>query len=148
MKKSIILTAALAAAMTLAACHEEEKKAIEFGNLPAAAQTFVQTHFADKQISIIYHDTEVADKDYEVIFSDGANIDFTKQGDWDEVEDRDADGVPTAIIPAAINEYVASHHAGQYVVQIGKDGKKYEVELNSTVEMVFDRSGAFLRYDD
>ncbi len=148
MKKSIILTAALAAAMTLAACHEEEKKAIEFGNLPVAAQTFVQTHFADKQISIIYHDTEVADKDYEVIFTDGANIDFTKQGDWDEVEDRDADGVPTAIIPAAINEYVASHHASQYVVQIGKDGKKYEVELNSTVEMVFDRSGAFLRYDD
>lgn len=148
MKKSIILTAALAAAMTLAACHDEEKKAIEYGKLPTAAQTFVQTHFADKQISIIYHDTEVADKDYEVIFTDGANIDFTKRGEWNEVEDRDADGVPAAIIPAAISEYVASHHAGQYVVQIGKDRRTYEVKLNSTVEIVFDLSGAFLRYDD
>jgi hypothetical protein len=56
--------------------------------------------------------------------------------------------VPTAIIPAAINEYVAAKHAGQYVVQIGKDGKNYEVELNSTIEMVFDKNGNFLRYDD
>lgn len=76
----------------------------------------IWTHFADKQISIVYHDQEVADKGYEVIFTDGANVDFTRQGEWDEVEDRDADGVPTAIIPAAINEYVAAKHAGQYVV--------------------------------
>ena len=115
MKKNIILSAALMVAMTLTACHKAEKVAIEFSELPAAAQTFVQTHFADKQISIVYHD---------------------------------ADGVPTAIIPAAINEYVAAKHAGQYVVQIGKDGKNYEVELNSTIEIVFDKNGNFLRYDD
>ena len=148
MKKNIILSAALMVAMTLTACHKAEKVAIEFSELPAAAQTFVQTHFADKQISIVYHDQEVADKGYEVIFTDGANVDFTRQGEWDEVEDRDADGVPTAIIPAAINGYVAAKHAGQYVVQIGKDGKNYEVELNSTIEMVFDKNGNFLRYDD
>ena len=148
MKKSIILTAAIVTAMSLTACHKEEKKAIDFSELPAEAQTFVQTHFADKQISIVYRDHEVADKDYEVIFSDGANVDFTKKGEWDEVEDRDADGVPTAIIPAAINDYVAGKHAGQYVVQIGKDRNEYEVELNNTIEMVFDKNGTFLRYDD
>lgn len=148
MKKSIILSLAMTALVSLSACHKAEKKAIEFAELPEAAQTFVQTHFADKQISVVYKDQEVADKDYEVIFTDGANIDFTKKGEWDEVEDRDADGVPAAIVPQAIAAYVATNHAGQYVVQIGKDGKYYEVELNSTVEMVFDKEGTFVRYDD
>ena len=64
------------------------------------------------------------------------------------MEDRDADGVPVAIIPAAISDYVATHHTGQYVVQIGRDRTRYDVELNSTIEMEFDKNGVFVRYDD
>ena len=148
MKQGIIFTAAIAVAMSLVACDEEDKKPIEFSDLPQSAQTFVQTHFADKQIAAVYRDSEVADKDYEVIFVDGANIDFTKKGEWDEVEDRDADGVPTAIMPQGIVDYVATTYAGQYVVQIGKDRSNYEVELVNGVDLVFDKEGRFLRYDD
>lgn len=148
MKKSIIMTAAMIAAMSMAACHKDEKRVIEFGELPQTAQTFVQTHFADKQVAIVYYDREVSGSEYEVTFTDGANIDFRKNGEWKEVEDRDTNGVPPAIIPAAISDYVAAHHAGQYVVQIGKDKNKYDVELNSTVEMEFDKNGVFIRYDD
>lgn len=146
--KSTIITLSLAAIIGLGACNKTEKKTIAFNELPQAAQTFVNTHFANKQIAVVYHDTEVGDRDYEVRFTDGANIDFTKQGEWDEVEDRDTNGVPTAIIPTAINEYVATKHAGQYVVQIGKDRNEYDVELNSTVEITFDKNGSFVRYDD
>lgn len=148
MKQGIIFTAAIAVAMSLVACDEEGKKPIEFSDLPQSAQTFVQTHFADKQIAAVYRDSEVADKDYEVIFVDGANIDFTKKGEWDEVEDRDADGVPTAIMPQGIVDYVATTYVGQYVVQIGKDRSNYEVELVNGVDLVFDKEGRFLRYDD
>lgn len=148
MNTNTLATLTMMALMTLASCDDAEKKAIQFSELPQEAQTFVETHFADKQISAIYKDQEIADQDYEVIFTDGANIDFTKNGVWDEVEDRDADGVPLAIIPEAIVTYVNTNHAGQYVVQIGKDGSNYEVELNNTTEMVFDKNGAFLRYDD
>lgn len=134
--------------MSLLSCQKDEKQVIEFNELPEAAQTFVETHFSDKQVSIIYHDRELTDNEYEVIFSDGANIDFTKKGEWDEVEDRDADGVPQAIIPQAILDYVSTNHNGQYIVQIGKERNNYEVELNSTVEIVFDKNGQFIRYDD
>ncbi len=148
MKGSIILTMAIFAAVSLSACNHEDKKVIQFGELPQAAQTFVDTHFADKQVSIVYHDTELADKDYEVIFTDGANIDFSKKGEWTEVEDRDTNGVPTAIMLQGIVDYVSSNFAGQYVVQLGKERSNYEVELNNGVEMVFDKEGQFLRYDD
>ena len=148
MKGSIILTMAIFAAVSLSACNHEDKKVIQFGELPQAAQTFVNTHFADKQVSIVYHDTELADKDYEVIFTDGANIDFSKKGEWTEVEDRDTNGVPTAIMLQGIVDYVSNNFAGQYVVQLGKERSNYEVELNNGVEMVFDKEGQFLRYDD
>lgn len=148
MKGSIILAMAIFAAVSLSACNHEDKKVIQFGELPQAAQTFVDTHFADKQVSIVYHDTELADKDYEVIFTDGANIDFSKKGEWTEVEDRDTNGVPTAIMLQGIVDYVSTNFAGQYVVQLGKERSNYEVELNNGVEMVFDKDGQFLRYDD
>lgn len=148
MKGSIILTMAIFAAVSLSACNHEDKKVIQFGELPQAAQTFVDTHFADKQVSIVYHDTELTDKDYEVIFTDGANIDFSKKGEWTEVEDRDTNGVPTAIMLQGIVDYVSTNFAGQYVVQLGKERSNYEVELNNGVEMVFDKEGQFLRYDD
>lgn len=148
MKGSIILTMAIFAAVSLSACNHEDKKVIQFGELPQAAQTFVDTHFADKQVSIVYHDTELADKDYEVIFTDGANIDFSKKGEWTEVEDRDTNGVPTAIMLQGIVDYVSTNFAGQYVVQLGKERSNYEVELNNGVELVFDKEGQFLRYDD
>lgn len=148
MKGSIILAMAIFAAVSLSACNHEDKKVIQFGELPQAAQTFVDTHFADKQVSIVYHDTELADKDYEVIFTDGANIDFSKKGEWTEVEDRDTNGVPTAIMLQGIVDYVSTNFAGQYVVQLGKERSNYEVELNNGVEMVFDKEGQFLRYDD
>lgn len=148
MKKIFYLSTALLAALSLNACQEEGKKAIEFDSLPETAKELVNTHFADKQVAAVYRDHEVTDKDYEVIFTDGANIDFTKKGEWDEVEDRDADGVPEAIIPQAIREYVNEKHTGQYVVQIGKERKEYEVELNSSIEITFDKNGKFVRYDD
>ncbi|MBR4506858.1 MAG: PepSY-like domain-containing protein [Bacteroidales bacterium] len=148
MKKTIVMSATIVAAMSLAACHEDGKKVIDFSELPLTAQTFVQTHFTDKLVSTVFHDNEVADNEYEVIFTDGANIDFTSNGEWDEVEDRDTNGVPTAIIPLGVIDYVAANHAGLYVVQIGKDRNNYDVELNNTIELVFNKNGEFLRYDD
>jgi len=148
MKNLIFKMMAVVMLFVFASCQDEGKKAIQFSELPQVAQTFVQTHFADKQVSVVYHDQEIADNEYEVIFTDGARVDFTKNGEWDEVEDRDTDGVPTAIIPQAITTYVTTNHAANYVVQISKDRNNYEVELNNSMELVFDKNGNFVRYDD
>ncbi|MDY6371463.1 MAG: PepSY-like domain-containing protein [Bacteroidales bacterium] len=148
MKNLAIAAIVTAAAFASCACSKPEKRVIEFTALPQAAQTFVQTHFADKQVAIVYRDRELFDKDYEVIFMDGSNVDFNGSGTWTEVEDRDANGVPTAIIPAAIQEYVTARHPGQYIVEISKDTYGYDVELNTTIELEFNKSGQIRGYDD
>ncbi|MBQ6727089.1 MAG: PepSY-like domain-containing protein [Bacteroidales bacterium] len=148
MKKNFLLTASLLAALSMAACNDNDKKAINFGSLPSAAQSFVKTHFGDKQISVVYHDSGIGDNEYEVLFADGAKVEFTAKGEWDEVADRDSDGVPTAIIPQAIASYVNSSHPNTYIVDINKERRTYEVELNNSIEIVFDKNGNFQRYDD
>ena len=66
---------ALLAIMALAfiSCESQERVAVEFNQLPAEAQSFVKTHFSDKTISIIFHDKDLFDKDYEVMFVTGKN---------------------------------------------------------------------------
>ena len=147
MRKNIFLTALLLIAVSLVACNDNDKKVINFGSLPSAAQTFVKTHFSDKEVSVVFRE-HYGDNEYEVLFTDGAKVEFTRKGEWDEVEDRDADGVPSSIIPQAIIDYVTTNHAAQKIVQINKERRKYEVELNNSVDIEFDTNGNFVRYDD
>ncbi len=148
MKKLTFAALVVAVAFASCACSKPDKRVVEFTAMPQQAQTFINTHFADKQIAICYQDRELFDRDYEVIFMDGSNVDFTSDGLWTEVEDRDTNGVPVAIIPAAILEYVNARHPGQYIVEISKDRRGYDIELNTTIELEFDNSGQLRRYDD
>ena len=144
MKFITVITVALAMSMSLMYCSKDGKRNINFNELPQTAQTFVQSHFSDKQVSIVYREHN----EYEVVFVDGAKIEFTRNGEWDEVEDHDADGIPVAIMLQPIVDYVKANHPGQPIVKINKERSKYEVELSSTIEIIFNKSGDFVRYDD
>ncbi|KWW29742.1 MAG: Protein of unknown function (DUF2874) [bacterium P3] len=148
MKHTPLFALTLLTAVSLTSCRHHDGQTAAVDALPATAQTFVQTHFSDKQVAAVRHDRDILDGDYEVIFTDGASIDFTRSGAWEEVKDRDADGVPAAIIPQPILDHVAANHAGQHVVQISREATGYDVELSSTLELEFDANGVFLRYDN
>ncbi len=135
-------------AFGLMSCESENRVAVEFGQLPNKAQEFITTHFPDKTISIIFHDKDMFDKDYEVIFEDTSNVDFNSKGEWTEIEIKTEPGVPAAAIPSAIVNYVSAKHPTTFIVQINKDRRDYEVELRNGIDLVFDKNGNFLRYDD
>jgi Protein of unknown function (DUF2874). len=64
------------------------------------------------------------------------------------VKDRDEDGVPTGFLPTAMANYVATNFPGVNIIEVNKERSKFEVELNNGVELVFDKNGNFLRYDN
>lgn len=130
------------------ACESSESKVIEFSGLPAAAQKFVKTHFADKTVSVVYSDKDLFDHDYEVVFEDGSSVEFNEDGQWKDIEVKTAPGVPEKAMPVAIVNYVKAKHPSNFVKQISKDKREYEVELNNGVDIVFDKNGNFKRYDD
>ncbi|MBR5254983.1 MAG: PepSY-like domain-containing protein [Bacteroidales bacterium] len=129
-------------------CESQEKVAVEFNQLPAKAQNFVKTHFSDKTITVIFYDKDLLDKDYEVIFEDTSNVDFNSKGEWTKIEVKVEPGVPTNAIPTSIVNYVNAKHPNTFIISINKDRRDYEVELRNGLDLVFDKNGNFLRYDD
>ena len=146
MRHFAFIAFAISMFMNLCACNDD-KRPITLTELPRYSQSFVKTYFPDKQVSAVFKEVH-GKNDYEVLFSDGAQIEFTSKGDWDEVKDRDADGIPTGFLPKAMVNYVSANFSGAYIIEINKEHSKFEVELNNGIELVFDLYGNFLRYDD
>ena len=147
MKKYIYVVVMAAAAMVLCACGMGDKQVVDFTMLPQTAQTFVKTNFADKQVAIVYYDRDIFDKDYELYFNDGSKIKFQSNGEWEEIEDK-MNGVPMAVLPAGISQYVTARHPNMPVVKIERKRYGFKVELASEIEMKFNKGGQFFRYDD
>ncbi len=144
--KIAFLSLLFAVAIGFVAC-EKPERVITFEQLPATAQQFVNQHFANCEIAYIIEDPSTLDHSYTVQFLNNYEIEFDGDGEWTEV-DCVRDSVPIAIVPAAITAYVTQHFAQQFVVKISYEHRKYEVKLNTSLELVFDRKGNFKYIDD
>ncbi len=116
--------------------------------LPQAARTMLKKYFPNKTIHHIKTDNKVlGGKDYEVILSDGTEIDFNKEGSWTEIDCGRA-AVPAALLLPAINQYVATNFKGAKIVQVEINRNSYEIELSTGIDLKFDRAGNFLKIDN
>ena len=80
---------------------------------------------------------------YEVKLNNGAEIDFDKNGNWEEISDKQ--GVPTDLIPVKIKAYVDKKYKGVKVEAIDKEKNKIKVDLNNDIDLDFDKNGNFVR---
>lgn len=116
--------------------------------LPKAAQTTIANNFKAK-VSVVKIDKDFGRvSDYEAVLTDGTEISFDRNGNWDNIEVGNAHSVPAAFIPKAVQEYVGRNQQGTRIVGIDKERHGYDVELSNGVELKFDKVGNFLRYDD
>lgn len=144
--KKLYLAIALLLATSLSAC-EQNDTPITFNELPTISQQFIQRHFGDLDIALVVKDYDDLSFTYDVNFVNLYEVDFDKNGEWIKV-DCQRDSVPTAIVPAGIANYVATRFNGQYIVEIERNTRSYDVELNTGVDVVFDKDGNFKRIDD
>lgn len=115
--------------------------------LPKAAQAVLSKNFK-AGVSVIKIDKDFGRiSEYEVILTDGTEITFDRDGNWDNVEVKKQSSVPSAFVPKAISDYVKAQHPKLKIVGIDKERSGYEVELSNGIEMKFDKEGKFLRYD-
>lgn len=116
--------------------------------LPKAAQTVLSNNFK-AGVSIVKIEKELGRvSEYEVILTDGTEITFDRNGNWDNVEVGNKSSVPSGFVPKAIADYVKAQQPGQKIIGIDKERSGYDVELSNGVEMKFNKEGKFLRYDD
>lgn len=145
MRKFMTLVAiATAALLGLQSC-EKNDELIGENKLPSAAQTFLQENFPSEAVSSVVKDYDDGTHTYKVSLSDGTFIEFKKNGEWKEIENRTT-GVPESVIPTKILEYIKANYPDNFVIDIERD-RHYDVELNSGLDLDFNSKGEFLRID-
>ncbi len=120
----------------------------DINQLPLSARNFINRHFTKPQVAHIKIDSEVLSKKYEVLLTNGIEIDFDGKGNWQEVDAKKGK-VPATIIPSFVSSYLKTNNfTTEFVTKIERDRKGYEVELNTDLTFKFDKNGKFRKADD
>lgn len=141
MKKVLLILAVLAAGMGLWSCsgHDDHHETvISFSQLPAQAQTFVNTYFKDTKVTRVDKDTEHQSAEFEVYLADGSQIEFDHQGAWVEVTAPRGKAIPDGIAPEGLVKAVEARFAGQAIHEISIEAFGYEVELLNGTDIKLD----------
>lgn len=145
MKRFSILALLLLSLTVVFACND--KVSTDIGVLPQQSRQFLSTHFAGIPVSHIQIDKDFLVVDsYDVILTDGTNVELNRKGEWKEVKRHNA-AIPTAIIPAFIRKYVKQHYPTAKVLAISRDRRDYEVDLDNRLELKFDLKGNLIEID-
>lgn len=144
--KKIVTILFLFSLISTAACADEDKP-IVIGQLPAQSQEFISTYFADSQTAFVKIDHDFLVKDYEVIFVDGTQLTFNGKGIWQKI-DCQRKAVPAELIPAKIASQVASLWNENFITEIEKDRRQFDVTLNNGIELTFDSNFNIIDYDN
>ncbi|HBG41498.1 MAG TPA: hypothetical protein DDZ96_12160 [Porphyromonadaceae bacterium] len=145
MKKILLISALLISVWAVKADNRDQQ--IAFAQLPKSAQTFVEKHFSKDNISVIFKDIDRTSVSYEVYFKDGGEVEFSSNGDWKDIDCKRSQ-FPQSILPAKIYSFLTRNHSDLRIITVEKKKSGYEIEMNNDLEVKFDRSGNFLRYED
>ena len=148
MKRTANLAMLLSLLTVFSSCEKEEM--IAEAELPAVSREFIDIHFPGTEISLIVKETETFSSDYKVYLVNGFEIDFTKSGDWDDVDGKHT-AVPESILdllPQGIPAYVKNALHGCYIVEVNRERYGYEIGLSNGIELNFNSTGEFIRIDD
>lgn len=143
MKKFMILMTSLV--LSLTACSSEPQVGT-FDTLPIQAQTFVTTYFDKSDIAFVLREREGFHYEYQVRLNDGTKIGFDDSGNLEWIDGQGHE-IPSGIVPSPIVSYVKSHHPQNYITEYKVETRTLEVELDNHIEIEFDKSGNFVRYD-
>lgn len=147
MKKKLIAAVALLFAGITTTFADGYDRPITLDRLPAAAQTFLKTHFADLTLAFAVEDPKFIGSEYEVTYTNRTEVDFGNDGEWTSVDCK-YEAVPAQIVPAQISEYVARSFNGSFIRKIERNRYTWEVDLSNGLEVKFDRQFNVIDIDD
>ena len=106
---------------------------------PAAIDDYIALNYPSDTIE----EVEYEDGEYEIELLSGIELIFDMDGNFLEVELDDDDEELTEW-PATIDEYITLNYPDAQIAAIELDENEYEVELDTSEELLFDIDGNFL----
>lgn len=140
------IVAALALTVGISACSSKDITH-DAGQLPVKVRDLISQNFTSA-VSLVEIEKDYGKvSEYEVTLTDGSEISFYPNGEWKSVDTPTNKAVPAGLVPTSIANFVKDKHAGALIVGIEKEKKGYEVELSNGVDILFDLTGNFVKYD-
>lgn len=134
--------------LSVMACAGNDKITNDTDLLPVSSRQFISDHFKDIPVSHIQIEKNlIRISSYDVILTDGTNVEFNRRGEWKEIKRHNLP-IPQAIIPAVIQNHLKKTYPSNRVVAIDKDIRDYEIKLDNGLEMKFDLKGNLIDIDD
>ena len=146
MKKILVALVAFLS-FGVSAVKADNDKIISKNELPAQAQQFSNEHFNGVKLSYAKLERDFLENSYEVMLANGAKLEFSSKGAWEDVDCRYGE-VPAAIIPQPIKEYIKSNYPGERVLKIERERNRYELKLSNRLELTFDENFRIIDIDD
>ena len=144
-KLGLIMVSLLLSTMAIFA--DNEKITRDKSVLPSVCRNFISANFGQTEISHIKIESNLlGTKGYDVILTNGVNVEFDKSGEWKEIEARHS-SIPLGVLPENIADYIRKNFPDNTVISVDKDTREYEVKLNNDLELKFDRNGNFKKFD-
>ena len=141
MKKLLLLMIALVA-MSFSAKADHDR-VITYNELPAAAQTLLKQHFANKVPLVVTMDWD----DYTIVYESGEKVEFDKDGNWKEFDCRSSQ-VPADLIPEQIKTHIKANFPGAAIVDLDRNRRGYEVKLSNGLEVEYSPDFRVIDIDD
>lgn len=141
--KKLITTIIFAVGLTASA----QDRLISFEELPTSVKTFVGKHFSKDNVASVVLDKGFISDEYSIFMNDGTQVEFDSNGQWTEVKSN-SNEVLKKIVPTKISDYISQKYPSILVEEIKSKRNTFEVELSNGLDLVFDKKGQFLRFED
>lgn len=144
-KLNLFATAAIVAVTAFSA--NAQTSNITSAQLPSKALDFLKMHFTAETVSYAEVEKETFDTEYKVYLSNGIEIEFDGNGNWEDI-DGHYQPLPASVLPKAITGYIKQNFNGRKIIKSENKSWGYEVELLDGTELEFNNAGKFLRIDN
>ena len=138
---------AIISLMAVVGISKADDRPIKFEKLPAAAQKFVKTNFADNIVVFVTKDDDLIAPDYEVVLDNGTVLQFSSAGSLEKIE-AFRTGVPQNLVPEKINAYVSANYPDAVFKEYEVEKGKHEVKLSNGLELTFNSVFTLIEIDD
>ncbi len=140
MKKYLLMLAVAIAGLGLWSCNHDDHHdtVIQFNQLPATAQTFVNTYFSGVKVIRVDKDTEHQSAEFEVYLADGSEIEFDHMGQWIDVSAPRGKAIPAGIAPELLVKAINARFPNAQIHELSKESYGYEVELLDGTDIKLD----------
>ncbi|MCR4827232.1 MAG: PepSY-like domain-containing protein [Bacteroidales bacterium] len=139
MKKIVVILMCVFAMSAVVSCD----RVVSADKLPAQAKQFVTAHFNGIEVLSVRKDGFK----YDVVLFDGTEIEFSHGGQWIEV-DCGLNPLPDGVLPANTAKYLTAKFPMNFATHVKFEHKRYEVELDNDLDLLFDKNGNFMGADD